>query len=434
MHIHVRTTHSQIDKVQLNTLLWRAICRRRFSLTDKGVSRVLFTPAGPNALLNWFWYGRHPYRFLVLLAAGGVGQAGFFKEVFEQKENLDIVSGPDIAVFLFGDKSDSGIGLKGSEPGEFVIIPGRQVGLGQRESDAGLRMVRISELPSSSRDSVVRKSMTATTELCERLKLDETHIPGILVLSKVLGEEDVLVVRTQDAASVGDFLEFLRALRAIAARLPPSKIGPVAATAKVSRNFPVEEYWTVRRTHEEAKADLRREMAALIEGLVEHGLPSADLERLRTEVDRLLGRSSRLGDFLGRLRLDWLVSSSRLDNAAVQAIRTSVLSDERLKDAIHRIRTLLRTTQQLGNRYRKFDRTLKSIAQDQDQYLQYLSEQENILEEIDRLTLRYEKRFLWLRRAQKLGYFIKIATGLAKQAKDIHDIASLLRKASQSSS
>ena len=42
--------------------------------------------------------------------AGDVGQAVFFKEVFEQKENLDIVSGPEIAVFLFGNKHDSAIG------------------------------------------------------------------------------------------------------------------------------------------------------------------------------------------------------------------------------------------------------------------------------------------------------------------------------------
>lgn len=130
--------------------------------------------------------------------------------------------------------------------------------------------------------------MTATVELCERLKLDERCIPGILVLSKVL-EEDALVVRTQDAASAAAFLGFLKELRAIAARLPPSTLGAIADTAKASREFPVEEYWTVRRTHEEAKADLRREMAALVERLVEHGLPRAEADRLSTELDSLLG-------------------------------------------------------------------------------------------------------------------------------------------------
>jgi hypothetical protein len=59
---------------------------------------MFVTPVEPNALVNWFWYGRHSYRLLVLLAAGDVGQAACFKKVFEQKEDLDIVSGPEIAV------------------------------------------------------------------------------------------------------------------------------------------------------------------------------------------------------------------------------------------------------------------------------------------------------------------------------------------------
>jgi hypothetical protein len=89
---------------------------------------------GPNALVNWFWYGRHSYRLLVLLGAGDVGQAAFFKEVFEQTENLDIVSGPEIAVFLFGNKHDSAIGgIRGDGP-EVLIFPRERIGRRQEET------------------------------------------------------------------------------------------------------------------------------------------------------------------------------------------------------------------------------------------------------------------------------------------------------------
>jgi hypothetical protein len=42
---------------------------------------MLFTPAQPNELLDWFW-NQIQFTFLVLLAAGGIGQARFFREVF----------------------------------------------------------------------------------------------------------------------------------------------------------------------------------------------------------------------------------------------------------------------------------------------------------------------------------------------------------------
>jgi hypothetical protein len=143
---------------------------------------MFVTPSGPAALLNWFWHGRHSYRFLVLLAAGDVGQKAFFGEVFEQKENLDIVSGPEIAVFLFGGEPDSAVGIRGSGLGEILIIPGSGLGPGQRWSDADLRIVHVSELRPADRDAVILKSMTATSELCERLELDESHVPGLFSL------------------------------------------------------------------------------------------------------------------------------------------------------------------------------------------------------------------------------------------------------------
>lgn len=397
---------------------------------------MLVTPAGPKALLNWFWYGqRHPYRFLVLLAAGGVGQAAFFREIFEQKENLDVVSGPDIAVFLFGDERDHGIiGLSGSKPYELLVIPGRQVGLKGRADSSSLRMLRVSDLPSDSRELVVRKSMTSTSELCERLRLDEKYIPSIVVLSKMLAE-DTLVVRTQDVASVADFMEFLRALRTIVARLPPRTLeDALAGAAKAGREFPIEEYRSARQTHEKAKADLRHEMAALVEGLAKHGMSKPEIDRLQTEVDHLLGRDSKLANFFGCLRLSWLLSSTKLDDASIKAIRASVQSDQGLKDAIRRIRPLLRATEQVGNRYRKLDRALGAIAHVHDQYSRYISEQENIFEEIDQLASKYEARFFWFHKVKKVGQFITAAAGLAKQAKDTHDIISLLTRVDQKSS
>jgi hypothetical protein len=54
--------------------------------------------------------------------------------VFEQKENLDIVSGPEIVVFLFGNKHDSAIGgIRGDGP-EVLIFPRERIGWRQEET------------------------------------------------------------------------------------------------------------------------------------------------------------------------------------------------------------------------------------------------------------------------------------------------------------
>jgi hypothetical protein len=85
---------------------------------------MFVTSAGPDVLLNWFWYDRqHHFRFLVLLAAGDVGQAQFFEDVFNEKENLDIVSGHDIAIFLFGGPPKTLVSLPVSAESKLIVLP-----------------------------------------------------------------------------------------------------------------------------------------------------------------------------------------------------------------------------------------------------------------------------------------------------------------------
>jgi len=208
----------------------------------------------------------------------------------------------------------------------------------------------------------------------------------------------------------------------------PEDSNALAEAATASRSFLLEEYQELRRRQEEGKTNLQREMTVLAEGLIRHGLP-------RTEVDSLLGLYSdtTIISLLERLRLnrmDRFVSSTKLDDTAVRAIRAAVQNDESLKDTVRRVRALIQMTYDFGNRYRKFSRVLSTIVDARDKHSSYLLEQGEILTEIDRLASRYETRFFWLSRTRKLSRYIADAIGLAKQAKDVKDIVGLLGKIS----
>ena len=63
------------------------------------------------SLLSWFerpvrqgysgLYRVHSFRFLCLLVAGHLNDSKFFQDVFDHQETLDVISGTEVAVFLF---------------------------------------------------------------------------------------------------------------------------------------------------------------------------------------------------------------------------------------------------------------------------------------------------------------------------------------------
>ena len=121
--------------------------------------------------------------------------------------------------------------------------------------------------------------MTATADLCHRLRIDVYHIPCFLVLSKDLEDNDVLIVKTHNAASVRQFMNFLRELHTIASRLPHEHTDIITEAALSVDTFPIEEYTLVRATREQVTANLAEAVADLRRSLLRHGLTEMDVEK-----------------------------------------------------------------------------------------------------------------------------------------------------------
>ena len=131
-----------------------------------------------------------------------------------KKKALDIVSGRDVAIFLFANQKDDLIGVK-DEMGKALVIPGVEI---SARTDEKIIKVHISQVKQESQENIVRASQTIAHEISRHFNLGIEHIPCILLLSK--DEDEPLIIRTRGQADVRLFYKFIRSLRKLTESLP----------------------------------------------------------------------------------------------------------------------------------------------------------------------------------------------------------------------
>jgi len=183
---------------------------------------MYITSGNVDTLINWFNHSANRYNFLCLLVAGHLNDEKFFSDVFDKKETIDVVSGREIAVFLFSNALDT-ISLFEVEEGHTEILPGRLYGI-RRDYHLERYLKRVTEITPSVlknypiKESAIKTSQTISSEICSKYNLDLDDIPCLLFLAKE--ETEPFIIRTKGEIDIENFFQIIKDVRKLSQTLP----------------------------------------------------------------------------------------------------------------------------------------------------------------------------------------------------------------------
>jgi hypothetical protein len=352
-------------------------------------------------LLQWFRDGPLS-RYLLLFVGGHVRDSDFFTALFEKKETIDLVSGMEVAVFLFANSIETALELHPQE-GNIRFVPGSRIDkppLNRYSRAPQIQTVHISEVNSSIKNEVVQSSLTFGHHVAEHFDLGPSDTPALILLSKWHAEP--LVIRTRGQADVETVLSFLRDIRSI--RLPFAE--------------------KPRKQKKEAKERLRAAIAHL-----EQSGRRLDLaieswkERLftlgmpRPVLDELLAREtgSEVWQRNGANGANCLPAIAKeYETILHQALESdefkSVCQLVQRKAKLHG--SHMETVRKAQNRVTHYEKLVVDAEGK-------LKELEVIRQDVDKLARQYQRKLHWKNTLDTISSFLNSILGLSKKAKEI---------------
>lgn len=379
------------------------------------------TTGNISSLVKWFEKDYNPVKFLCLLVSGHLNDSQFFKDVFDNQEALDTISGEDIAIFLFSNEQNGTltVEVKGGE-GEVlsgqILLPNKYRG--------GLWYEHISNLQKDKiRDDVIKKSQNMASEICDYFRLDYKEIPCILLLGK--GEPTPFVIPTQGEVDVKAFYDLLKELREVAKTLPTTY--DLDWTLRAIKPLAQKENVTVEKTTlTEAENELQESIEHLHATLEKCEMPHNVCEELFN-----LQTAGQVWETIG-LRQDIPQPPLAVEYSEIfsKAIKESDLK-ERAREVIRSVRNLDNAKKRLAAYEKhllegeKRIAELKTIKGRIDTTLTNLL---TIRATIDKLCEKFEQKFVWKARYRPIKQFAETLLGLSKKTSELLSIQETIKK------
>jgi hypothetical protein len=234
-------------------------------------------------VLDWFLESDSSGRLLCLFVAGDLSDPHFFRDLIDNKETLDVISGHEIELFLF-TRDDA-------EPLEFLSSGGRSYICGKCVSDRAfssdrywkdegtllIRHKHISQVnvSDSVRDEIVRTSQTIAADISSTFNLSIDDMPSVILVEKVTPLR-FHVIRTRGAADVRLVVDLLRRLRQLSLKGYSSLKGE-------SRRLYHRDVFELKDSVDQALKHLLDSRRAFERRLLALGAQSEDVMRLRTQ-------------------------------------------------------------------------------------------------------------------------------------------------------
>jgi hypothetical protein len=358
-------------------------------------------------ILNWFQSSAR-FQFLLLFAAGDSRTATFIGSLFDQKETVDVVSSSQVAVFLFAPQIDSAISFElGS--GHFAFAQGMRLDIEPAvpkrwQAQLPPKTISIRSFTDSGyREQVVRASVSATHELTAELGLGPKDVPAWVLFHR--GYPEPLVVRTKGQEDIGQLIEFLKDLRQTEFR--HIKAPRAAATSRRQRLIQA-------RLHVEDAA--RR----LDQGL-DHWRKQVSLSPLDETIRPAEVTRENAIDVLKWPLGNALSSRGPTPEEPISEIQPRMTDSD--------VREIVRQWQ----RYQSAKKSVGSLQSEINEYVTAIDVAPSVVShndrEIERLVMKYQALFQLQMAGAKLAAFIRVITGVGKQAKEMGDVIGKLRKA-----
>ena len=311
-----------------------------------------------------------------MFVAGDYRSADFIGSVFEQKETIDLVSSHHTAVLLFAPNVETAIKFD-IGPGSGAYIQGQRLGK-QKNGFLNQRLpvetVSISSFNDNYRRKVERASITACHDIIDQFGLSHKDIPSWVLFHRSSSEP--IVVKTDGNDDIKLLINFLKELWEIDIDVikPPDDKAPLRRKKLL-------------RAKQHVK-DAKFKLDAALESWSENKKLLSD-QAMYEYIDRLL------------------------DNSRDRSIpREIVIQWRKYKSALS---------------------TVRDLEDEFDRYLVTYKMAPSILEENERkvkmLAKKYQTYFKLRSIGAKLSVFVRVITGVEKQAREMGGIVSRLKKA-----
>lgn len=372
------------------------------------------TTGNINSLITWFEKDHNTYKFLCLVVAGHLNDSKFFTEVFDNQEALDTISGKDVAIFLFANEQTEALEVE-VRGGEGKALPGRI--LLPQNNRHGIWYKHISDLPKEKiRDDVIKASQNISTDICHFFRLDIKDIPCIVLLGK--GDPSPFVIPTKGEAEVKEFYNLLKELRVLASTLPA--IYDLDWSFKVAKPLLEEEkVASEKMSLSEAETELQSSLTQLYATLEKYGLPHSVCEQLFN-----LQTAEKIWETIG-LRHDLPQPPLAVEFSEIfkKALEDGDLKD-RARDVIRSARNVADVKKRLIASEKRIEE-LKSIKAKLDITLANF---QTARDAINKLSEKFEKKFIWKSRYRPIKQFAETFLGVSKKANELLSLQESIKK------
>lgn len=349
------------------------------------------------------------------MVAGDIEDANLFKDIFDNQESLDIVSGSNVVFFLFANRQTKALELE-VEGGRAEVLAGEVLIPEHINFAPGIWYLSISDINTTKiRDEVIKNSQTITHQITKQFKLTGDDIPCILILGK--GEAEPWVLRTKGEAEVKDFHSFLHDLRLLADSIPkdyelywPRHYASFLMTEQ--------ELSALKQKRVEVTAELQTALLNLGLYLEKHGMVSEISEQVFT---------------LQNAKQVWEITGYRKDIRQPDFAQKheNIFREARRNEAFRtHCRNVARTSKKLTNIEKQLTRNERFVLRLQAWVTRNLSRMNTYTtnDAIDNLCNRYSRKFQWKHRTRPLRNFAVSFLGTSKQVGDTLSTIDLLKK------
>jgi hypothetical protein len=345
-------------------------------------------------------------KFLCLLIAGHLRDLKFFQDVFEYRVDLDIISGPNIAILLF---TNDPVGLVKIDlgMGNGKIIPGQNLGDRKIRDLSYYRHISEIQITDDEREKIINASQSMAYQICDHFGLKLEDIPCILLLSK--GNSEPSVIPTRGEADVQAFYNFLKGLRKIADVLPND----------FDLNEPLASVKSLVERGELAEAVATLEKAEL-EFQEAKKVCIASLERFSVspqQAQAFFKDDQSVRHVVGLVYSYPLPTKDILSHSGFQQAYEDAAFRERCKE-------LGRALQ----RRRRVQEKLMERKKEAKQLLKWSENMHSIEEAIIQLCKQYEDKFLWRARLRPLRETMEKVVLGGKTVKDLISLEQTIKK------
>lgn len=365
------------------------------------------TTGNIDSLLKWFHKDYNPTKFLCLLVAGHLHDAEFFRKVFDSQEAIDVISGEDVAVFLFANGQDGSLTLEVNGgtgeivPGE-LLIPGHSNWLWYQH----ISEIQMEEI----RNDVIRASQYISHQITSYFQLATDDIPCILLI--VRDDSEPWVIRTKGEADVQTFFSFLKELRILASSLPTTY--DLQWPMGIAQSILTEEEVTLaKKAVETSEVELQSALDELIDVLERYGMSRAAGEALFN-----LDTATKVWEMIGfRKDIPQPASATQYTKIFAKAVEEGELK-EKCRNVVRSARSLERARRRLKKH--------KNAVFDLRRW--GMGKKRTTRESVEDLCKKFERKFTWKSRVRPLKKFAEAFIGITKKTNELLSVQENIMK------